>query len=46
MKGNLFMNDNIDKATSGGDMLIWVVMFSILIIIVGYLAYVNKDIER
>jgi len=40
------MNENIEKAASGGDMLIWVVMFSILVIVVGYLAYVNKDIER
>ncbi len=40
------MNENIEQAAGGGDMLIWVVMFSILLIAVGYLAYINKDIER
>ena len=40
------MNENIQKAASGGDMLIWIVTFSILIAIVGYLAYMSKDIER
>jgi hypothetical protein len=40
------MNENIEKAASGGDFLIWIVMFSILIIGVGYLAWVNRDIER
>ncbi len=40
------MNQNIQQAASGGDFYIWVVMFGILIIGVGYLAYVNKDIER
>lgn len=40
------MNENIEQAASGGDMLIWIVMFSILLIGVAYLAYVNKDIER
>ena len=40
------MNENIQKAASGGDLLIWVVMFSILIVAVGYLAWINRDIER
>jgi hypothetical protein len=40
------MNESIEKAASGGDMLIWVVMFTLLVVAVGYLAYVNKDIER
>ena len=40
------MTENIDKAASGGDMFIWIVTFCILIIGVGYLAYINKDIER
>jgi len=40
------MTENIDKAASGGDFFIWMVMFSILIIGVGYLAWINKDIER
>lgn len=40
------MNENIEKAASGGDMLIWIVTFSVLVIAVGYLAYINKDIER
>jgi len=40
------MNENIEKAASGGDFLIWIVMFSILVVGVGYLAWVNRDIER
>ncbi len=40
------MNENIEKAASGGDMLIWIIMFSVLVVAVGYLAYINKDIER
>jgi hypothetical protein len=40
------MHEHIDKAASGGDLLVWGIMFSILIIGVGYLAWVNKDIER
>ena len=40
------MDENIEQAASGGDFFIWVVMFSILIVGVGYLAYINKDIER
>ncbi len=40
------MNETIDQAASGGDMIIWVVMFSILVLVVGYLAYINKDIPR
>jgi len=40
------MNESIEKAASGGDFLIWIVMFSILAVGVGYLAYINKDIER
>jgi len=40
------MNENINQAASGSDFYIWVAMFSILIIGVGYLAYISKDIER
>lgn len=40
------MNEKINQAASGGDMLIWAVMFGILVVVVGYLAYINKDIER
>ena len=40
------MQDNIDKAASGGDLYIWLVMFLILVVIVGYLAYINKDAPR
>jgi len=40
------MGENVEKAASGGDFLIWIIMFSILIVGVGYLAYINKDIER
>jgi len=40
------MQEEINSAASGGDFYIWIVMFSILIVGVGYLAYINKDIER
>lgn len=40
------MNEAVEKAASSGDMLIWIVMFSIMVIGVGYLAWINKDIER
>lgn len=40
------MHEEVNAAASGGDFYIWVIMFSILIIGVGYLAYINKDIER
>jgi len=40
------MNDKVTQAASGGDIYIWIVMFSILIVGVAYLAWVNKDIER
>jgi len=40
------MNESIEKAASGGDFYIWAVTFGILIIGVGYLAYINRDIER
>ena len=40
------MNEQIDQAASGGDFYIWIVMFSILIVGVAYLAWINKDIER
>ena len=40
------MNENIETVAISGDMFIWLSMFSILIIIVAYLAYINKDIER
>jgi len=40
------MNENLEKAASGGDIYIWIAIFSILVLAVGYLAYINKDIER
>lgn len=40
------MNENLEKASVSSDMFIWITMFSILIIVVAYLAYINKDIER
>jgi len=40
------MNEKINQVASGGDMLIWAVMFGILVVVVGYLAYINKDIQR
>jgi len=40
------MHEEINQAASGGDFYIWMIMFSILIVGVGYLAYINKDIER
>jgi len=40
------MNENIEKAANSGNFLIWAIIFGILIIGVGYLAWINKDIER
>jgi len=40
------MNENLEKAATGGDIYIWIAMFSLLVIAVGYLAYINKDTER
>ena len=40
------MNEKIDQAASGGDFYIWIVMFTILIIGVLYLAYISKDYEK
>ena len=40
------MNENIEKAAGGGDIFIWMAVFGILVIIVGYLAYINKDAQR
>jgi len=40
------MDEQINQAASGGDFLIWIVMFSILITGVGYLAWINRNIER
>jgi len=40
------MNEQVNAAASGADLYIWIVMFSILVVGVGYLAYINKDIER
>jgi len=40
------MNESIDKAASGGDFYIWIIMFILLLISVGYLAYKDKDKER
>jgi len=37
---------DVDKVASGGDFYIWIMMFSILIIITGYLAWINKDMQR
>ena len=40
------MGEQVNTAASGGDFYIWITVFSILIVAVGYLAYKNKDIER
>jgi uncharacterized membrane protein YidH (DUF202 family) len=40
------MHEEINKAASSGNLLIWIIIFSILLIGVGYLAWINKDIER
>ena len=40
------MNTTIDKAASGGDFYIWIVMFGLLVVIVGYLAYIDRNKER
>lgn len=40
------MQEEINRAASGGDFYIWIVMFSILILGVAYLAYTNRNMER
>ena len=40
------MEKNLEHATNSGDLFIWIVTFTILLIGVGYLAWINKDIER
>ena len=40
------MNETIDKAASGGDIYIWIVMFSLLVVLVTFLAYKDRDKER
>lgn len=40
------MDKNTQEVAFNGDLFIWITMFSILVIIVAYLAYINKDIER
>jgi len=40
------MNEQINQAASGGDFLIWGIIFGILIVGVGYLAWINRNIER
>ncbi|WP_297443429.1 hypothetical protein [Sulfurimonas sp.] len=40
------MNEHVEKAATGGDFIIWIIMFTILIVVVAYLAWINKDIER
>ena len=41
------MNEQqITQAASGGDFYIWIVMFAILIVTVGYLAWINRNIQR
>jgi hypothetical protein len=40
------MHEEINQAASGGDFYIWIVTFTILIVGVAYLAYINKDLER
>jgi len=40
------MSENIQTAASSGNFFIWVVMFGILVVGVGYLAWINRDIER
>lgn len=37
------MDESINQVASGGDFLIWIVMFSILIVIVAYLAWINRN---
>jgi len=33
------MTENIEKATSGGDLLVWGIMFGLLVAVAGGLAY-------
>jgi len=40
------MQENINIASSGGDLFIWAVTFGILIIAVGYLVYISKDFKE
>jgi len=40
------MNENIETAANSGNFLIWAIMFGILIMGVGYLAWINRNIER
>jgi hypothetical protein len=40
------MNESIDKAASGGDFYIWIVMFGILFVIVAFLAYKDRNSQR
>lgn len=40
------MTEEINKAASGGDMLIWGVIFTLLVIIVGILAWIDRNKER
>jgi len=40
------MTDNIEKAASSGDFFIWSITFGLLVVVVGYLAYISKDYEK
>jgi hypothetical protein len=40
------MNESLDRAASGGDFYIWITMFVLLIVGVGYLAYIDRNKER
>ncbi len=40
------MNEKIETASGSGSLLIWGIMFTLLVIGAGYLAWINKDIER
>ncbi|WP_255524252.1 hypothetical protein [Sulfurimonas marina] len=40
------MTQEIDQATRGGDLLIWGAVFTILIIVVGFLAWIDRNNER
>jgi hypothetical protein len=40
------MNESVERAASGGDFYIWIAMFVLLIVGVGYLAYIDRNKER
>ncbi|WP_304544808.1 hypothetical protein [Sulfurimonas microaerophilic] len=40
------MTEGIEQATRGGDLLIWGIIFTLLVIVVGTLAWIDRNSER